>query len=124
MPATLFEKVWNRHEVVAGDEATVIGNANVRVCLPETVHKMPAVQVLKSGERIDVFGEGGGKRTADQMQVHFLGELPLVPAVREGGDSGRPAALAGADADLAKPFFELAARIQSRTEEAAAKKGP
>ncbi|MBM3788501.1 MAG: Mrp/NBP35 family ATP-binding protein, partial [Acidobacteria bacterium] len=45
------------------------------------------------GEHIDVFGQGGGRRTAEAMGIPFLGELPLDPQVRIGGDSGRPAAL-------------------------------
>jgi len=88
------------------------------------VENMSYLIAPKSGERIDVFGEGGGKRTAFQMQVPFLGELPLVPAVREGGDSGRPAALFGPDSQIGGPFFQLAQRVKERTLEAASKKGP
>jgi ATP-binding protein involved in chromosome partitioning len=88
------------------------------------VENMSYLIAPKSGERIDVFGEGGGKRTALQMQVPFLGELPLVPAVREGGDSGRPAALFGPDSEIGRPFFQLAERVKARTDEVAAKKGP
>src|SRR5205807_1005546 len=40
--------------VVKGQTATVVGNANVRVCLPPTVRKLPTVQVLKAGEQIDL----------------------------------------------------------------------
>jgi ATP-binding protein involved in chromosome partitioning len=88
------------------------------------VENMSYLIAPKSGERIDVFGEGGGKRTALQMQVPFLGELPLVPAVREGGDSGRPAALFGPDSVVGRPFFELAAKVRERAAEASSKKGP
>src|ERR1041384_6343986 len=41
-------------------------------------------------ERIDIFSTGGGKRTAENMHVHFLGALALDPAVRIGGDTGKP----------------------------------
>jgi ATP-binding protein involved in chromosome partitioning len=88
------------------------------------VENMSFLIAPKSGERIDVFGEGGGKRTALQMQVPFLGELPLVPAVREGGDSGRPAALFGRGSAIGGPFFELADKVKARAEEASSKKGP
>src|SRR5436305_3705876 len=44
-------------------------------------------------ERIDVFSYGGGRRTAEQMKIHFLGELPLNPEVRIGGDTGDPVSL-------------------------------
>lgn len=88
------------------------------------VENMSYLVAPKSGERIDVFGEGGGRRTADQMEIPFLGELPLVPAIREGGDNGRPMALAGAADSGAKPFFDLARTVLERASEAASVKGP
>ncbi len=40
-----------------------------------------------------LFGEGGGKQMAEKSGVPFLGEIPLVQGIREGGDSGRPATM-------------------------------
>ena len=40
-----------------------------------------------------IFGEKGAKNLADDLEVPFLGEIPLVQSVREAGDIGRPAAL-------------------------------
>ena len=54
-------------------------------------------------ERIDPFGHGGGKRTAEAMGLHFMGELPLEARVRVGGDTGRPVSVAGS------PEFEAIA---------------
>jgi ATP-binding protein involved in chromosome partitioning len=88
------------------------------------VENMSYLIAPKSGERIDVFGQGGGRRTADQMQVHFLGELPMMPGVREGGDSGKPVTLAGADSAEAKPFFQLAESVLARTAAVSMHKGP
>lgn len=61
------------------------------------------------GERIDVFGEGGGQRTAEAMEIPFLGELPLDPVVRVGGDSGRPVALD--PTGKGAPFHALAEKV-------------
>ncbi len=88
------------------------------------IENMSYLLAPKSGERIDVFGQGGGKRTAQEMGIPFLGELPLVPEIREGGDNGRPMALAGAEAAGAKPIFELARTVIDRAAQAAAIKGP
>ena len=71
-----------------------------------------------SGERIDVFGEGGGRRTAEQMAVPFLGELPLDPAIRIGGDTGKPVAVS------TQLFATLAARLIERMTEVGAPHGP
>jgi ATP-binding protein involved in chromosome partitioning len=69
---------------------------------------------------VDVFSTGGGRRTAEQMQVHFLGELPLDPHVRVGGDSGTPVALK----NDGHGFRELAAATVARVQEAAQRTGP
>jgi ATP-binding protein involved in chromosome partitioning len=61
------------------------------------------------GVRIDVFGQGGGARTAEAMSVPFLGELPLDPEVRIGGDTGRPAALD--PSGKGAPFHALAVKV-------------
>jgi ATP-binding protein involved in chromosome partitioning len=45
---------------------------------------------LPDGTRVDVFGSGGGEKLARQAQVPFIGAIPMDPAVRIGGDSGRP----------------------------------
>jgi hypothetical protein len=54
------------------------------------------------------------------MNVHFLGELALNPAVRIGGDSGNPITLG----DDGAPFVAIAKELERRAAEAAGKKGP
>jgi ATP-binding protein involved in chromosome partitioning len=65
-----------------------------------------------SGERIDVFGQGGGKTTAEQMGIAFLGELALDPEVRIGGDAGEPVTSRRGNDAHAAPFIELAKRVE------------
>ncbi|MGH9632592.1 MAG: Mrp/NBP35 family ATP-binding protein [Bryobacteraceae bacterium] len=96
----------------------------VRVEVLGIVENMSYMIAPKSGERIDVFGEGGGKRTAEAMGVGFLGELPLNPAVRVGGDTGRPPALLGESDEHAAPFFDLAKTVVRRVQETGQPKGP
>ncbi|MFN5438669.1 MAG: P-loop NTPase, partial [Bacteroidota bacterium] len=38
-----------------------------------------------------IFGKDGGKNLADQLDLNFLGQIPLVQSIREGGDKGLPA---------------------------------
>lgn len=71
-----------------------------------------------------VFGSGGGKRTAEQMGVNFLGELGLEAEVRVGGDTGRPVTLFGESHTQAAPFFELARTVAKRADEASGGSGP
>jgi ATP-binding protein involved in chromosome partitioning len=80
----------------------------VRVPVLGIVENMSYMIAPQSKERIDVFGQGGGKRTAAVMGVPFLAELPLDPQVRIGGDSGRPITLNGAADSNAAGFIQLA----------------
>ena len=71
----------------------------VNVPLLGLVENMSYLIVPGTDQRIDVFGAGGGKRTAEAMNVPFLGEVPLDPEIRKGGDSGRPVGIYG-DGDI------------------------
>jgi ATP-binding protein involved in chromosome partitioning len=61
--------------------------------------------------RYHIFGSGGGKRTADELGVAFLGEIPIDPRIVEGGDKGRPIVLDAPDSEAARVFTELAGLI-------------
>jgi len=54
-----------------------------------------------------IFGENGAKNLAEDLQVPFLGEVPIVQSIREAGDYGRPAALQN-DTPVAKAFIDIA----------------
>jgi ATP-binding protein involved in chromosome partitioning len=84
----------------------------VRVPILGLVENMSYLTVPSTGERIDVFGQGGGKRTAEQMGIPFLGELALDPEVRAAGDHGNPVASREPGDAHAAPFLELARRVE------------
>jgi ATP-binding protein involved in chromosome partitioning len=63
------------------------------------------------GTRYEIFGAGGGQELADELGVPLLGQLPLVPALREGGDTGKPIAAVDPDSEAGKAFHEMARRI-------------
>lgn len=61
-----------------------------------------------------IFGQEGAKNLAQDLQVPFLGEIPLVQSIREAGDYGRPAALQTAT-PLEKSFEDLARNVVEET---------
>jgi ATP-binding protein involved in chromosome partitioning len=63
------------------------------------------------GTRYELFGAGGGQELADQLGVPLLGQVPLVPALREGGDDGRPIVVAHPDDEASKVFRAIADRL-------------
>jgi ATP-binding protein involved in chromosome partitioning len=96
----------------------------VKVPVLGIVENMSYLQCPHCDERIDVFSYGGGKRTAESMGIHFLGELPLDPQVRVGGDTGHPVATAGPEDPRGGVFYKLAEAVMERTKEAASVTGP
>jgi ATP-binding protein involved in chromosome partitioning len=58
-----------------------------------------------------IFGEGGGRRTAGELGVDFLGEVPIDPRIVEGGDAGKPIVLEAPDSLAAGVFQELAGSV-------------
>lgn len=92
----------------------------VRVPILGLIENMSYLICPHCQERIDVFSYGGGKRTADTMNIHFLGELALNPAVRLGGDTGNPITLGNDGA----PFVAIAQELERRAREVRLETGP
>jgi len=60
------------------------------------------------GKRYEIFGAGGGQLLADKLGVPLAGQVPLVPALREGGDDGIPVVAADPGGEVAGAFATLA----------------
>ena len=67
-----------------------------------------------TGTRYAIFGEGGGQKVADEYGVPLLGQLPLDPDTRKGGDEGTPIMVRRPDSAQAKAFREIARRVIER----------
>ena len=59
----------------------------------------------------DIFGQGGGEKTATAYGVPYLGTIPLQPSVRQGGDAGTPVVLADPDSEVAQSFRTIAGQL-------------
>jgi len=64
-----------------------------------------------TGNRYDIFGEGGGLRLAEMYGVPFLGAIPLGMEVRAGGDSGVPVVVSNPDSPQAQAFKHVAEEV-------------
>jgi ATP-binding protein involved in chromosome partitioning len=58
-----------------------------------------------------IFGEGGARRTAEELGVDFLGEVPIDPRIVSGGDAGRPIVIDAPESPAAKAFEALAGAV-------------
>ena len=65
------------------------------------------------GKKYAIFGEGGVKKTADEFQKEFLGEIPINPEVGKQGDLGTPIVESKPDHEISKIYLEFASKIKS-----------
>jgi ATP-binding protein involved in chromosome partitioning len=98
--------------------------AQVRVEILGIVENMSYLIVPGTNQKLDVFGSGAGKRTAESMGVNFLGEIALDPEVRIGGDTGQPVAMRDQSDPRAEAFLQLARHTMERLEEIGPQAGP
>jgi len=63
-----------------------------------------------SGKKYDIFGQGGGARVASQFGLPLLAEIPIDPIIREGGDTGQPAARVEGSS-IREAFLKLAGKV-------------
>lgn len=75
---------------------------------------------LPDGTRMEVFGNGGGERLAQQAETPFFGKIPMDPAVRSGGDDGKPIVAEKPDSAAAAALRSVAEQIAARLSIAAA----
>ena len=72
------------------------------------------------GARAEIFGHGGGDRMAKQFGVPFLGEIPLLRAIRSAGDEGKPIVVAEPASPVSRAFLDLAGAVDAQVRERAA----
>lgn len=97
---------YNMFEKVGVPTLGIVENMAVHVC-------------SKCGHVEHIFGEGGGKRMAEQFGLEFLGALPLSLHIREEADSGRPTVVAQPDSVAAQLYKEIARKVAVKIAEKA-----
>ncbi|HEY5909952.1 MAG TPA: Mrp/NBP35 family ATP-binding protein [Verrucomicrobiae bacterium] len=65
-----------------------------------------------SGERVEIFGHGGGRDEANRQEVPFLGEIPIFTEIREGGDRGVPVSVSAPESAAATGFIGAARALR------------
>ena len=66
------------------------------------------------GQRENIFDSGGGKRTAEELCVPFLGEIPIDTKVRIGGDNGNPIVHGEPDSQQGKIIQRIARQLAAQ----------
>jgi ATP-binding protein involved in chromosome partitioning len=69
---------------------------------------------MPDGSRLDVFGQGGGRHLAEAAGVPFIGEIPIDPQVRIGGDNGQPVVISHPHSAAAQAMVAVAQDIAAK----------
>jgi nitrogenase subunit NifH len=84
----------------------------VHVPVAGIVENMSGFPCPHCGKEIDLFKIGGGEKAARELQVPFLGRIPLDPQIVKNCDQGNPFVAANPDSAAAKAFMEISDRIE------------
>ncbi len=86
----------------------MFGQAQIKVPIIGIVENMSWFTPAELPEnKYYIFGRSGGKRMAEEFDIPFLAQIPLVQNIREGGDTGVPV-MVGDDSITQKAFWEVA----------------
>jgi ATP-binding protein involved in chromosome partitioning len=69
---------------------------------------------LPDGTRMDIFGNGGGEKLAQDAGVPFIGSVPIDPSVRTGGDNGEPVVISNPASVAAKALISIAEDVAAK----------
>ena len=67
-----------------------------------------------TGTRYDIFGTDGGKNLAKDLSVPFLGDIPLDPRIRQGGDNGKPIVFDLPDSENSNKFMDIGKNLAAQ----------
>ena len=68
--------------------------------------------VTPGGERVEIFGHGGGREEAQRQRLDFLGEVPIFTEIRIGGDQGVPVVVSAPQSAPARAFIQIAETLR------------
>ena len=63
------------------------------------------------GKKHEIFSRGGAQRVAERFKIPYLGEIPITPSLREGGDKGVPSLIQDPKSEVSQSFLAIAAKL-------------
>ena len=98
---------------VAERAGKMAAQTRLRVC--GVIENMSYFACPHCGEPTEIFGAGGGETAAQTLGVPLLGRVPLVPDLREGGDTGTPIVVSQPESEAGRVFRAAAKRLAQET---------
>lgn len=90
----------------------VIFSKKMEIPIIGIIENMSGYTCAKCGEKVNILGAGGGKRIAEELNVPFLGQIPIDPKISEDADKGISFISANMDSASAKAFKEIVKKVE------------
>ena len=90
---------------------TVTFSAQVEIPIIGLIENMSGFVCPHCGEITEIFKSGGGVATAKNMNIQFLGKIPIEPKIVDSGDSGMPIVIDAPESESAKAFNTIVDKI-------------
>lgn len=123
-PLTVLQSISPLDGVVMVTTPQAVAGEDVRKCVNMVKGlKIPVLGIIEnmSGficphcqKEIDIFGKGEGHELAEELEIPYLGSLPLETQVREKSDLGTPFILADPESNISKKFMEIISKIENK----------
>ncbi|NYB51428.1 MAG: Mrp/NBP35 family ATP-binding protein [Methanobacteriaceae archaeon] len=123
-PLTVLQSISPLDGVVMVTTPQAVAGEDVRKCVNMVKGlKIPILGIIEnmSGficphckEEIEIFGKGEGTELAEELEIPYLGNLPLETCVREDSDQGKPFVLADPESEMSKKFLEIVSKIEDK----------
>lgn len=88
--------------------------SKLNVPIVGVIENMSYFQCPHCSERINIFGEGGGRKISEKFDIPFLGEIPLFPQIMEGSDKGKPVIISDPNSIQANALRKMASITAGR----------
>lgn len=123
-PLTVLQSISPLDGVVMVTTPQAVAGEDVRKCVNMVKGlNIPIIGIIEnmSGftcphcqEKINIFGKGGGKQLAEELDVPYLGSLPMETGVGENSDQGKPFILEDPDSEISKKFIKIVSKIEDK----------
>jgi ATP-binding protein involved in chromosome partitioning len=124
VPVTGAVVVMTSQEVAVNIASKAVGMfRKVNVPVLGVVGNMDTFACPNCGVHTEIFTRGGSEQAATQLDVPFLGSIPLDPATVEHGDAGTPTVIAAPDSAQAQAFREVARNVAREVQDLDAEDG-
>lgn len=115
LPLTGGVVVTTPQDVALADVVKGIGMfKQLKIPVLGVIENMSYFVAPDTGNRYEIFGHGGGQKVSERMGVPFLGEIPIDPTVREGGDTGTPIVVEAPESAAGKALRDIGQNLAAK----------